>query len=551
MAETDGGDIVIRIRGDSSDLEEAVTRSQGAISGLESGAGDAADVLGDMGAAAKKTNVNLKGMAAQSLPAVAAGISTVNPAAGAMVGLFGQLAAVAGPLAIAVGVVTAAFALYKHETEKAAEAAERAKESIEAFNDAFEQQAVIAGDLRSELRLINGEIDKDGLAHEKRKTRIVAAGDAIVAALDDQIKTQQELVDQATGPTARVSKEQQEEAAKLTTELNRLTQERADAIEATESQIVAADAIAEFHREAAEATDDFAGAQGKLADSIELVSSSLQEQLALLDDFNQSIETGIGGSAPAGVDALVGRINDLTLSEKELLTASEMLKLEQSALDAEFARGNVSLDQYDTLTGQVAGKQAELSEQTRGVEDAAKASEKALKLKGVQESLEATAELSGMLAEKLGQDNKKAALTMFRISKAAGLASIAISTAVGISKTIEEYGMTPIGIAASVGVGLLGAAQAATVAATPAPAHMGDPLAPDERRVSGRRVLATEAVLDSATTRRMGGEDGLRQAMRGGGSSQPVQVNLTYKHLDREVARLMRSNSRTRRAVRS
>jgi len=550
MAETDGGDIVIRIRGDSSDLEEAITRSQGAISGLESGADDAADVLGDMGSAAKKTKIDLKSMSGEGIGAVAAGLSTVNPQAGALVGLFGQIRMLSGPLALALGVVTAAFALYKHEVDKAADAAERAKEQIESFNDAFEEQAVIAGDLRSELRLINGEIDKDGLAHEKRKNRIQAAGDAVVAAIDEQIESQEQLID-STARNSQVSVEQQADLSKLKDELKRLNQERADAVEATESQITAADAIAEFHRESAEATDDFAGAQGKLADNIEKVSSALQDQLALLDDFNQSIETGIGGSAPAGVDALVGRINDLTRSEEELLTASEKLKLEQSALDAEFARGNVSLDQYDTLTGQVAGKQAELSEETRGVEDAAKASEKALKLKGVQESLEATAELSGMLAEKLGKDNKKAALTMFRISKAAGLASIAISTAVGISKTIEEYGMTPIGIAASVGVGLLGAAQAATVAATPAPAHMGDPLAPDERRVSGRRVLATEAVLDSATTRRMGGEDGLRQAMRGGGSSQPVQVNLTYKHLDREVARLMRSNSRTRRAVRS
>ena len=551
MAETDGGDIVIRIRGDSSDLEEAVARTQGAISGLESGADDAADVLGDMGAAAKKTNVNLKGMAAQSLPAVAAGISTVNPAAGAMVGLFGQLAAVAGPLAIAVGVVTAAFALYKHETEKAAEAAERAKESIEAFNDAFEEQAVIAGDLRSELRLINGEIDKDGLAHEKRKNRIVAAGDAIVAALDEQIKTQQELVDQATGPTARVSKEQQEEAAKLTTELNRLTQERADAIEATESQIAAAEAIAEFHRESAEATDDFAGAQGKLADNIEKVSSALQDQLVLLDDFNQSIEAGIGGSAPAGIDALVGRINDLTRSEEELLSSSERLQLEQSALDAEFTRGNVTLEQYDTLTAQIAGRQADLAEEQRGVEAAAKAAEMALRLDGVQEGLKTTTDLSGILSEEMTKNNKKAAKAMFVVSKAAAIAQAIISTAVGVTKALEEYGPTPVGFAAAAAVGIIGGVQIAKIKSQPAPAHMGDPLAPDERRVSGRRVLATETVLDSATTRRMGGEDGLREAMRGGGSSQPVQVNLTYKHLDREVARLMRSNSRTRRAVRS
>ena len=550
MAEVDGGDIVIRIRGDASDLEDAVTRSQGAISGLESGAGDAADVLGDMGSAAKKTKVDLKSMSGEGIGAVAAGLSTVNPQAGALVGLFGQLRMLSGPLAIALGLVTAAFAVYQHEVQKAADAAERAKKHIEEFNDAFDDQAAITAKLSDELRLINGQITEDGLAHEKRKERIQAAGDAIVATLDKEIEAQEELIRVETEERGGLIRSQ-DELKKMNAALDELNRQRGVAVGITEKQIEQAGNVADFHRESKEAVEEHAGAQVKLADSIELVNSSLQDQLALLDDFNQSIETGIGGSAPAGIDALVGRINDLTRSEEELLSSSEKLKLEQSALDVEFARGNISLEQYDTLTGQVAGKQAELSEQTRGVEDAAKASEKALKLKGVQESLEATAELSGMLAEKLGKDNKKAALTMFRISKAAGLASIAISTAVGISKTIEEYGMTPIGIAASVGVGLLGAAQAATVAATPAPAHMGDPLAPDERRVSGRRVLATEAVLDSATTRRMGGEDGLREAMRGGGSSQPVQVNLTYKHLDREVARLMRSNSRTRRAVRS
>ena len=125
MAEVDGGDIVIRIRGDASDLEDAVTRSQGAISGLESGAGDAADVLGDMGSAAKKTKVDLKSMSGEGIGAVAAGLSTVNPQAGALVGLFGQLRMLSGPLALALGVVTAAFALYKHEVDKAADAAER------------------------------------------------------------------------------------------------------------------------------------------------------------------------------------------------------------------------------------------------------------------------------------------------------------------------------------------------------------------------------------------------------------------------------------------
>lgn len=551
MAEVDGGDILIRIRGDASDLEDAINRSQGAISGLESGADDAADVLGDMGSAAKKTKVDLKSMSGEGIGAVAAGLATVNPQAGALVGLFGQLRVLSGPLAVALGVVTAAFALYRHEVEQASEAAERAKERIEDFNDAFSDQAVIAEDLRNELRLIQGEIDEDGLAHEKRKTRIQAAGDAVVDTIDAQIEAQRELIhleEVERGGALRNA----DAVAELKKELERLTQERRDAIEATESQIEAADAIAEFHRESKDAAEGHADAQGELSDSIDKASSSLHEQLALLGDFDQSIEAGIGGSAPAGVDALVSSINALTESEKELLSVTEQLNLEQSALDAQFARGNVTIEQYDTLTGQITDKQARLSEEQQGVEDAAIAAEKALRLDGVQEGLKTTTDLSSILSEEMIENNKKAAKAMFVVSKAAAVAQAIISTAVGVTKAFEEYGPTPIGFAAAAAVGVLGGIQIATIKAQPAPAHMGDPLAPDERQVSGRRVLATEAVLDSATTRRMGGEDGLRQAMRGGGvGGQPVQVNLTYKHLDREVARLMRSNSRTRRAVRS
>jgi len=493
MAEVDGGDIVIRIRGDASDLEDAVTRSQGAISGLESGAGDAADVLGDMGSAAKKTKVDLKSMSGEGIGAVAAGLSTVNPQAGALVGLFGQLRMLSGPLAIALGVVTAAFAVYKHEVDKAADAAERAKENIEAFNDAFEEQAVIAGDLRSELRLINGEIDKDGLAHEKRKTRIQAAGDAVVASIDKQIEAQEQLID-STGRNSRVSVEQQAEMAKLKDELNRLNQERGDAVEATESQITAADAIAEFHREAKAAEEGLTGATNEQADAELRAADAVRLRMA---------------------------------AEEEAAAArAKMLNQVQAGIDEVVANTEDALDQIEAM----------ILKDQEAIES------------GVDASLSAVSSLSSTISNQLTEDNKKAALALFRTSQAAGLVQVAINTAIARTRALAELG--PIaGPVAAVGITLAGAAQAALIAAQSPPAHMGDPLAPDERTVSGRRVLATETVLDSATTRRMGGEDGLREAMRGGDSSQPVNVNITYKHLDRDVARLMRSNSRTRQQM--
>ena len=334
-----------------------------------------------------------------------------------------------------------------------------------------------------------------------RRTRIQAAGDGVVKAIDAQIEAQQTLI-KSTEVNTRVSNEQQAGIALLRVELARLNQERADAIEATESQIAAADAIAEVNRETAESEEFLAERTRQRAAADREATAAAKERAAANQEGIAQVTADLNAVASesgAVIDQTVAQL-DSALNEAEAL----------------------ALKDQEAIQG------------------------------GISDSLGAVASLSSTLSDELAEDNKKAALALFRTSQAAGIAQVAMNTQVAISKALAELGPVA-GPIAAVGLGLAGAAQAATIAAQPAPAHMGDPLAPDERQVSGRRVLATEAVLDSATTRRMGGEDGLRQAMRGGGGGggQPVQVNLTYKHLDREVARLMRSNSRTRRAVRS
>ena len=515
MAETDGGDIVIRIRGDASDLEEAITRSQGAISGLESGADDAADVLGDMGSAAKKTKIDLKSMSGEGIGAVAAGLSTVNPQAGALVGLFGQLRMLSGPLAIALGVVTAAFAVYKHEVDKAADAAERAKENIEAFNDAFEEQAVIAGDLRSELRLINGEIDKDGLAHEKRKTRIQAAGDAVVASIDKQIEAQEQLID-STGRNSRVSVEQQAEMAKLKDELNRLNQERADAVDVTESQIAAAEAIAEVNRETAESEDFLAERTRQRAAAAKEQAAADQEAAEAAKERADAIRDGMAAlseqAAAVNAEVTDGIDEAVANMEQAILEIEAAIVRDQEAIGA-----------------------------------------------GITDSLSAVSSLSSTLSDQMVDDNKKAAKRLHRTSQAAGLANVAISTSVAIMKALAELG--PIaGAVASVGIGLTGAAQAAAIAAQPPPsAHIGsgmpgsrDPLAPDERMSGGRRILSTEASGPGGVANSMGTQ--LLNDVNTGRvqSSGQITAVIGRTHLDQELFRSgRRGTSRYARALRT
>ena len=482
MADIDGGDILFTFRGDASQLQAEIELTSSSLDQVSDDADSAGGSLRGLSSITRMASAEL-------------GRGTV-----AVVGLTRGVAGLKlalGPAVLVVAAVTAAMKLYQQAVDRAAESAERAQSQIEGFNDAFDNQAVIAEVLREELRLISGEIDKDGLAHEKRKIRIQAAGDALVSSIDDQIEAQEALI-KSTEMNTRVSDDQQAGIGVLTKELSLLNQERADAVEATESQIVAAAAIAEYNREAKE--------------SEEALTISTKNQAAAARE-----------AAAAEADRVAG-----------ISAGVAQITADANAAAAEVSAG---MDQVVADMDAVAG----VMQQTIAADQAAIEG-------GISDTLTGVSQLSGTLSEKMAEDNKKAAIALFRTSQAAALGNVAMNTGVAIVRTLAELG--PIaGPIASIGIGALGAAQAAAIASQAPPAHMGDPLAPDERSVSGRRVLATEAVLDSATTRRMGGEDGLRQAMRGGDSSEPVQVNLTYKHLDREVARLMRNNSRTRRTL--
>ena len=77
-----------------------------------------------------------------------------------------------------------------------------------------------------------------------------------------------------------------------------------------------------------------------------------------------------------------------------------------------------------------------------------------------------------------------------------------------------------------------GAAQTAVVMAQQPPQpsfHMGG-MAPDEMTA---RVLRGEAVLDRATVRRIGGEEGVRQLSQGTAPQEQIVVIQPFKHFGR------------------
>jgi hypothetical protein len=122
------------------------------------------------------------------------------------------------------------------------------------------------------------------------------------------------------------------------------------------------------------------------------------------------------------------------------------------------------------------------------------------------------------------------------LQKAANVAQIAMNTSVAITKALADLG--PIGGPVAAGfMAAAGAAQTAAVLSQPPPAFdVGGMVG----RTSGSDVvqaslLTGEAVLDRATVRRMGGEDGINAMQRGDMPQQQVVVVQPFKHFDKFI----------------
>lgn len=136
------------------------------------------------------------------------------------------------------------------------------------------------------------------------------------------------------------------------------------------------------------------------------------------------------------------------------------------------------------------------------------------------------------LAKENGRENSKVMKALFRMSQISAVGEIGMEAA----KQIMAATALPIGLReAKIGLTVAtAAAQTGLVMAQQPPQasfHMGG-FAPDEM---GARVLQGEAVLDRATVRRIGGEEGVKQLQHGGQGDSQVVVIQPFKHFGRFV----------------
>jgi hypothetical protein len=156
-------------------------------------------------------------------------------------------------------------------------------------------------------------------------------------------------------------------------------------------------------------------------------------------------------------------------------------------------------------------------------------------------------------ARQRNQQIKERSTRLFMATKAAGIAEVAINTAIGISKIQALYAAAPpIAGALTALTVATGAAQIAAIQSQPVPQFdvggmVGRSSGPD---VTTANLLSGEAVLDRATVRSIGGEQGVRELQRGGPQGPAVVVLQPFKHFDKFMTASSRRGRYTRSSTR-
>lgn len=144
--------------------------------------------------------------------------------------------------------------------------------------------------------------------------------------------------------------------------------------------------------------------------------------------------------------------------------------------------------------------------------------------------------------EKIEEDFQKKSAKhqekMFKISQATAVADVVFQGAIATAKALAQYGYPAgLGVAALV-AGQTGAQLASIKAQSPPKFDVGGMVgnmtdnAPD---MVNANLLKGEAILDRATVRNIGGEQGVRRLQRGESSGERVIVIQPFKHFDRFV----------------
>lgn len=517
MAElTMDADVLIKFLAEISDFQDKVTQVTGELDTVTEKQAEVAQSGSDM---AKATGSSMQAMAG-----VASIARQVNPQLGRMATVtmgvtramrgFGIAAGTAmrvmGPLAAAVGVGYGAFRIWTTESRRAKEAAEQ----FAAAQDSVQDAVTATADILLRAKVITGEMTQ----LEADRIENAATLDDIFKASQTNLRLRKEALEEELAimkehdREARILNEAQQEFIDSGDEYGQTAQENTDVLSHINTEHRRSIAVTEHSAEAYHTLESQLRDVNYELESLERHRGQTERALEIIAQKANEAATGDAGGGDVG-----GGVSGLADAFEKLKTAMQDLPTE---------------------TFRFEGGEMDLREPLQQNEESAK--EMAITYSDAFGSM---ANSAGKLNQALGGDAQE----QFKRGQALALAEVAFNTASAVMKA-------GVNIPLAVSMAAAGAANAALVMAQqPPPAHMGlvpsstGPLAPDEMNT---RVLKGEAVLDRATVRRMGGAQGVRDLMQGGGGNGQTVVVVPWKHLDRQLQTSGRANSRFGRTMR-
>jgi hypothetical protein len=360
--------------------------------------------------------------------------------------------------------------------------------------DLFDRTNVSGRALRKLLSLQNAELEKEKIELAKIEKAQKIAVDLSM----EMVALEKELAD-ATEEAAKQSGKRASNDERALSAKEKYAAAMEEAFAMGDEQIKEYELQKKLDREIAEA---FIDEEGKKAIAAQ---DRIQEQIAQIEMLG--IATGREAEAAMAIEALKHDQKMINFEEEGEKLDELQKKREEGAqknLEAALELGNVAAELGNNL---LTNSQIEIDMASSKREEIAKMSD----------------------IERAAYEKKQKQLrALFVFQKGMSIAEIAMKTAEAITaaqKLIPPFNFIQTGIAAATG-----AAQMGVVLSQQMPSfHMGG-LASDE---STARVLKGEAVLDRATVRRIGGEQGVKNLQQGASPSVQTVVIQPFKHFGR------------------
>lgn len=504
---------------------------------VEDGAGRAESVTRALGGALGMLSPELQGVAAVGAEA-AGGLEAVLKVGPK---LAGPLAAITA----AVGVGALAWKHYSDELKEAeawvkkqADAADEAAARHRALADAEIQVAVMLGRMtEDEAALARGRQRAQELTGQyiddntKKIGELVAASARLAGEGGTHFEANREAIEKnqaAINELTRANQNLEGKTVLLGVALSGVTKKHADAGTGASTQRAEVDklatSLATIAEQVAAEDNPFASIDQEVADieRLRTAYTLTAEQMAITDERLAQLATNRAGIAAEEAEKLADAERD---AAKERERAAAELQAAQDRLDASRKADNA----------------ARKAEEERN---------NAASLAGVTGLMGATEALIALRVES-GELTREEAEKAFRYQKAAGLASVAINTAVAVTKALADLGPVA-GALAVAGIIASGAAQAAAISSQDAPSFhtggvVGDPSEQSARLRKGEGVLTGKGV------EAVGGAEGVRRLNGAGAAAQPsktvIEMRVDGRTADRIVYTAARKGTHTREVL--